>query len=393
MKIMSINAGSSSLKFSLFEMDTKTCIASGYFERVTMEGSFYTIKYQGEKIREEVDMPNHMIAVEILLDRLGSLDIIQSLDEIEGVGHRLAHGSSKYKSSALITDELMEDFKSYTELAPLHIPANILGIEAIRKALPDVAMVGVFDTSFHQTLDVTKYIYPVPYEWYKKYGIRKYGFHGTSYRYICEQIPRLLGKDEYKAIICHLGSGASIAAVKNGKCIDTSMGFTPVVGVMMGTRSGDIDPSILPFIMKKEDKTIEEVMDDLNKKSGFLGLSECSNDFRDIYKGVQEGSEQCQLAFDKFVQTVVNYIATYYVELDGADVICFTAGLGENASEARCAIMEKLSCLGVRLDQKANEVRGEEIKISSDDSSILCFVVPTNEELMIAEDTLSLIGE
>lgn len=393
MKIMSINAGSSSLKFSLFEMDTKTCIASGYFERVTMEGSFYTIKYQGEKIREEVDMPNHMIAVEILLDRLVSLDIIQSLDEIEGVGHRLAHGSSKYKSSALITDELMEDFKSYTELAPLHIPANILGIEAIRKALPDVAMVGVFDTSFHQTLDVTKYIYPVPYEWYKKYGIRKYGFHGTSYRYICEQIPRLLGKDEYKAIICHLGSGASIAAVKNGKCIDTSMGFTPVVGVMMGTRSGDIDPSILPFIMKKEDKTIEEVMDDLNKKSGFLGLSECSNDFRDIYKGVQEGSEQCQLAFDKFVQTVVNYIATYYVELDGADVICFTAGLGENASEARCAIMEKLSCLGVRLDQKANEVRGEEIKISSDDSSILCFVVPTNEELMIAEDTLSLIGE
>ena len=393
MKIMSVNAGSSSLKFSLFEMDTKTVIASGNFERVTLDGSFYTIKYNGEEIREEIAAPNHQTVVEIILDRLVSLQIVESLDEIEGVGHRLAHGADKYDKSVKITDEVIEDLKSYTELAPLHIPANILGIEAMKKVLPNVPMVGVFDTAFHQTLDKTEYIYPVPYEWYTKYGVRKYGFHGTSYRYISKQIPRLIGKEEYKAIICHLGSGASIAAIKDGVSIDTSMGFTPVPGVMMGTRSGDIDPSIIPFIMEKEDKTVEEVMNDLNKKSGFLGLSQCASDFRDIYKGVTEGNEQCKLAFDKFVRTVVNYIAAYYVELDGVDVICFTAGLGERASEAREAIMNKLSCLGIKLDKEANMVRGEEVKISSADSSVMCFAVPTNEELMIAEDTLSLIGE
>ena len=393
MKIISINAGSSSLKFSLFEMDNKECIASGNFERVTLEGSFYTIKYRGEKIREEVSMPNHTVAVEILLDRLLSLGIISSLEEIEGVGHRLAHGSDKYKSSAVITDELIEDLKKYNDLAPLHIPANILGIEAVKKVLPNVEMVGVFDTSFHQTIDKVQYIYPVPYNWYRQYGVRKYGFHGTSYRYISNQIPRLLGRDQYKAIICHLGSGGSIAAVKNGKCVDTSMGFTPVPGIMMGTRSGDIDPAIIPFIMQKEDKTVDEVMNDLNKKSGFLGISEKASDFRDIYAGVTDGDEQCKLAFDKYVQTVVNYIAQYYVELGGCDIICFTAGLGENASEARLAIMEKLACLGIRIDLDKNQIRGEEVKISSNDSSVLCYVVPTNEELMIALDTLSLIGE
>lgn len=393
MKIISINAGSSSLKFSLFEMSTNECIASGNFERVTLQGSFYTIKHNREKIREEIDMPNHTVAVEVLLDRLISLGIISSLDEIEGVGHRLAHGSDKYKSSAVITDELIEDLESYTELAPLHIPANILGIEAVKKVLPNVPMVGVFDTSFHQTLDKTQYIYPVPYEWYTKYGVRKYGFHGTSYRYISKEISRLLGRENYKAIICHLGSGGSIAAVKNGKSVDTSMGFTPVPGIMMGTRSGDIDPSIIPFIMKKEDKTVEEVMNDLNKKSGFLGVSQFASDFRDIYAGVTEGKEQCKLAFDKYVQTVVNYIAQYYVELGGCDIICFTAGLGENASEARSAIMEKLACLGVKIDLEKNQIRGEEVKISDDNSSILCYVIPTNEELMIALDTLSLIGE
>lgn len=393
MKIISINAGSSSLKFSLFEMDSKECIASGNFERVTLEGSFYTIKYHGEKIREEVPMPNHTVAVEILLDRLLSLGIISSLEEIEGVGHRLAHGSDKYKSSAVITDELIEDLKNYNDLAPLHIPANILGIGAVKKVLPNVPMVGVFDTSFHQTIDKVQYIYPVPYHWYRQYGVRKYGFHGTSYRYISNQIPRLLGRDQYKAIICHLGSGGSIAAVKNGKCVDTSMGFTPVPGIMMGTRSGDIDPSIIPFIMQKEDKTVDEVMNDLNKKSGFLGISEKASDFRDIYAGVTDGDEQCKLAFDKYVQTVVNYIAQYYVELGGCDIICFTAGLGENASEARLAIMEKLTCLGIKIDLEKNQIRGEEVKISSNDSSVLCYVVPTNEELMIALDTLSLIGE
>ena len=393
MKIISINAGSSSLKFSLFEMTTKECIASGYFERVGLDGSFYTIKYNGEKIREEVEMPNHTVAVEVLLDRLISIGIIKNLKEIEGVGHRLVHGADKYNKSVIITDEVVEDLKKYSELAPLHNPANILGIEAVKKALPNVPMVGVFDTAFHQTMEPVQYIYPVPYEWYTKYGVRKYGFHGTSHCYISKQIPRILGRDNYKAIICHLGSGGSLSAVKDGKCVDTTMGFTPLAGIMMGTRSGDIDPSIIPFIIQKEDKTVDEVINDLNKKSGFLGVSGGASDFRDIYAGVVEGKDRYKLAFDKYVQTVVNYIAQYYVELGGCDIICFTAGLGENASEARLAIMEKLLCLGVKVDLEKNQVRGEEIQVSSNDSSILCYVIPTNEELMIAEDTLSLIGE
>lgn len=393
MKIISINAGSSSLKFSLFEMTTKECIASGYFERVGLDGSFYTIKYNGEKIREEVEMPNHTVAVEVLLNRLISIGIIKDLKEIDGVGHRLVHGADKYNKSVIITDEVVEDLKKYSELAPLHNPANILGIEAVKKALPDVPMVGVFDTAFHQTMEPVQYIYPVPYEWYTKYGVRKYGFHGTSHCYISKQIPRILGKDNYKAIICHLGSGGSLSAVKDGKCVDTTMGFTPLAGIMMGTRSGDIDPSIIPFIMQKEDKSVDEVISDLNKKSGFLGVSGGASDFRDIYAGVVEAKDRYKLAFDKYVQTVVNYIAQYYVELGGCDIICFTAGLGENASEARLAIMEKLLCLGVKVDLEKNQVRGEEIQVSSNDSSILCYVIPTNEELMIAEDTLSLIGE
>lgn len=393
MKIISINAGSSSLKFSLFEMTTKECIASGYFERVGLDGSFYTIKYNGEKIREEVEMPNHTVAVEVLLDRLISIGIIKDLKEIDGVGHRLVHGADKYNKSVIITDEVVEDLKKYSELAPLHNPANILGIEAVKKALPDVPMVGVFDTAFHQTMEPVQYIYPVPYEWYTKYGVRKYGFHGTSHCYISKQIPRILGRDNYKAIICHLGSGGSLSAVKDGKCVDTTMGFTPLAGIMMGTRSGDIDPSIIPFIMQKEDKSVDEVINELNKKSGFLGVSGGASDFRDIYAGVVEGKDRYKLAFDKYVQTVVNYIAQYYVELGGCDIICFTAGLGENASEARLAIMEKLLCLGVKVDLEKNQVRGEEIQVSSNDSSILCYVIPTNEELMIAEDTLSLIGE
>ena len=393
MKIMSINAGSSSLKFSLFEMDTKECIASGNFERVGLDGSFYTIKYNGEKVREEITIQNHTVAVEILLDRLISLGIINDLSEIKAVGHRIVHGGSKYKNSVIVDSEVIEDLKSYKDLAPLHNPAHILGIEAVKKALPNVKMVVVFDTAFHQTMSPVEYIYPVPYEWYEKYGVRKYGFHGTSHRYVSMQIPRLIGKDQYKAIICHLGSGGSISAVKNGVCVDTTMGFTPNAGIMMGTRCGDIDASIIPYVMKKYDKTVEEVMDDLNKKSGFLGISGKASDFRDIYAGVVAGDEKCKLAFDKYVKTVVSYIASYYVELGGCDIICFTAGLGENASEARMAIMEKLSCLGVKIDLEKNQIRGEEAKISSDDSSVICYVVPTNEELMIAEDTLALIQE
>lgn len=391
MKVMSINCGSSSLKFSLFEMNDNSLIASGVFERIGLNGSFYTVKYNGEKIREEIILPDHKRAVEVLLDRLISIGIINSLNEIEGVGHRLAHGSTKYKTSVLITDEVIEDLRSLTDLAPLHIPANILGIEAVKNVLPNVPMVGVFDTTFHTTMDPVSYIYPVPYEWYLKYNVRKFGFHGTSFRYICREIPRLLGKDKYKAIICHLGSGGSICAVKDGKSVDTTMGFAPVAGIMMGTRSGDIDPLIIPYVMEKDGKELSEVVTDLNKKSGFLGLSGVSSDFRDIYKGVLEGNERCKLAFDKYVRTVTNYIGSYYVELGGVDTIIFTAGLGENASAARCAIMEKLACLGVKVDLEKNQVCGEEVKISTNDSSVSCYVVPTNEELMIALDTVSLM--
>lgn len=391
MKIISINAGSSSLKFSLFDMDNETCIASGYFERVTLPNSFYTIKYNGEKIKEEVEMPNHTVAVEILLDRLVSLNIISSLDEIDGIGHRLVHGADKYNKSVIITDEVVEDLKKYIPLAPLHNPANILGIEAVKNALPNVPMVGVFDTAFHQTMDEVNYIYPVPYEWYQDYKVRKYGFHGTSHCYISKQISRLLNKDNYKAIICHLGSGGSLSLVIDGKCVDTTMGFTPLAGIMMGTRSGDIDPSIIPYIVSSTGKSIDEVMSDLNKKSGFLGLSGEYSDFRDIYAGVMENNPRCVLAFNKYVQTVVKYIAEYYVEAGGVDTIIFTAGLGENASEAREAIINKLSCLDIYLDKEANLVRGEEIKISRNDSKVSIYVVPTNEELMIALDTYNLI--
>ncbi|MGN1337463.1 MAG: acetate/propionate family kinase [Candidatus Coprovivens sp.] len=391
MKIMSVNAGSSSLKFSLFDIETETLIASGYFEKVTIPGSFFNIKFNGEKIYEEVEMPNHTVAVEVMLDRLIKLGIVSSLDEIEAVGHRIVHGGDKYNKSVIITDEVMADLEKYAELAPLHNPANILGVNAVKAALPNVPMVGVFDTAFHQTMDETSFMYPVPYEWYTDLMVRKYGFHGTSHCYISKQIPRILGKEDYKAIICHLGSGGSLSAVENGKCIDTTMGFTPLAGIMMGTRSGDIDPSIVTYVASKTGKSADEVMNDLNKKSGFLGLSGKSNDFRDVNEGRLAGDERCTLAINKYVKTVVDYIAQYYVELGGADIIVFTAGLGENACPVRKMIMEKLACLGVTINEEANEVRGEEIEISGTDSKIKVVVVPTNEELMIAQDTYELV--
>ncbi len=391
MKIMSVNAGSSSLKFSLFEMDNKQLIASGYFERVTLPGSFFNIKYNGEKYFEEIEMPNHTVAVQIMLDRLISLGIVSSLEEISAVGHRIVHGGDKYNKSVIIDDEVLDDIKRFAELAPLHNPAHVLGIEAVKSALPNVPMVAVFDTAFHQTMEPATYMYPVPYEWYTDLMVRKYGAHGTSHCYISKQIPRLIGKDNYKAIICHLGSGGSISAVKDGVCVDTSMGFTPLAGIMMGTRSGDIDPSIVTYVAKKTNRSAEDVVSDLNKKSGFLGLSGKSNDFRDVYAGVEAGDERCKLALEKYVKTVVNYIAMYYVELGGADVICFTAGLGENAAPVREMVCAKLACLGVKIDLNENNVRGVEKELSTADSSIRVFVVPTNEELMIADDTYELV--
>lgn len=392
MKIMSINCGSSSLKFSLFEMQKNEVLASGLFERIGIEGSCYTIKYNGNKLKEEVLMENHTDAVNILLEKLISLEIIQSLEEIDGVGHRVVHGGMKYKESALVDDKVIDYIESIKDFAPLHNPAHVLGIRAFKEVLPKVPMVVVFDTAFHQTMDEVSYLYAVPSEWYEKYGVRKYGFHGTSHRYITKKISEELGRDDLKIISCHLGNGGSVTAIKDGKCVDTSMGFTPLAGIVMGTRSGDVDPSIIPYVMEKAGLNASEVVDALNKKSGYLGLSGKYTDSRDIEDGYKDGDKKCILTQEKFIKSVVSYIANYYVLLGGADVICFAGGIGENAPDARMMIAEKLACLGIKLDVEKNNVRGKFQKISTEDSTTALYVVPTDEELMIAMDTVALIN-
>lgn len=392
MKIISINAGSSSLKFSLFNMDDESVIASGVFERIGIEGSKYTIKFNGEKISQEVDLPTHVDAVNILLDKLTDLNIISSLDEIHGVGHRIVQGKDVFKESVLINDDVMAKLDAIKGFAPLHNPANMLGIEAFRKVLPNTPMVAVFDTAFHQTMDKTTFLYPVPYSWYEEYGVRKYGAHGTSHRYIADKVKEILGKDHFRLISCHIGNGGSITAIKDGKCVDTSMGFTPLAGIMMGTRSGDIDPSIIPYVMEQEGKNASEVIDDLNKRSGLLGMSEYSSDMRDVLERCDLQDEKALVARDKYVRRIVDYIAQYYVLLGGVDVIAFTAGVGENSIPVRRQVCEELACLGVKIDLDLNNKRGEFVKISTDDSSIDVYVIPTDEELMIARDTLHLIN-
>lgn len=391
MKIISINAGSSSLKFKLFEMNDESVLASGNFERIGITGGFYTIKYNGEKLKEEVDLPNHSEAVSILLKRLVDLDIIKSLDEIEGIGHRIVSGGDRYSKTVLVNDKVIKDIEELIDFAPLHNPAHLLGIKAFKEALPNVKMTVVFDTAFHQSMDEVSYLYPVPYSWYEDYKIRKYGAHGTSHKYIAEAVSKELGKDDLRVISCHLGNGGSITAIKDKKCVDTSMGFTPLAGIMMGTRSGDIDPSIIPFAMAKMGKSASEIIDDLNQKSGLLGMSGVSSDNRDIEEGIAEGNERCKLAQDKFVKTVVSYIAQYYVLLGGCDCLVFTAGIGENGIEVRKEIVEKLECLGFKLDEEKNNVKGELRKISAKDSKSLIYLIPTDEELMIARETLALI--
>lgn len=391
MKIISINAGSSSLKFSLYNMEDESVIASGLFERIGIEGSNYVIKYNGEKVSEEIELNNHTDAVKVLLDKLVDLEIISSLEEINGVGHRLVHGKDKYSESVIITDEVVKDLDEFKEFAPLHNPANILGIKAFKEVLPEVPMVGVFDTAFHQTMNKEAYLYPVPYKWYSEYGVRKYGFHGTSHRYITDSVRDILGRDDFKLISCHIGNGGSITAVKDMKCVDTTMGFTPLAGIMMGTRSGEIDSSIIPYVMEKEGKNASEIIDDLNKNSGLIGVSEFSSDMRDILAECDNGNEKAITAKNKYVRRIVDYIAQYYVLLDGADVIVFTAGVGENSTPIRREVCEKLACLGVKIDLDQNSKRGEIVKISTDDSKIAVYVIPTDEELMIARDTLKLI--
>ena len=391
MKIMSINAGSSSLKFCLFNMDNKEVIISGLFERRGIDNSFYTIKYKDYKIKEEVEMSTHKDAVNILMDKLIELGAVKNLEEINGIGHRIVHGGSLYKESVIVTDKVLDDIIALSDLAPLHNPAHAMCIKAFREVLPNTPMSVVFDTAFHQTIDEDRYLYAVPYSWYTDYQVRKYGAHGTSHRYIAHKLSKELKRKDLNIISCHLGNGGSITAIKAGKCVDTSMGFTPHAGIIMGTRSGDIDVSMVPYVMEKAGKSAGEVMNDLNKKSGFLGISGISSDSRDIENGIAEGNERCILTQKMYVNSIVKYISEYYVLLGHVDVIAFTAGIGEKSPDTRKDVIDRLSCLGIYIDEDKNKVKGEFACISTDNSKVQVYVVPTNEELMIAEDTLNLI--
>lgn len=392
MIILSVNAGSSSLKFSLFEMPEGVELVNGYFEKIGLSDSFYSIKINGEKIIRDKRVDTHKKAVEYLCEELIENGIINSMDEIKGIGHRIVNGGPKYKESILINDDFIKEFENLIEYAPLHNPAHLVGIKAFKETLPNVKNVCVFDTAFHQTMDEVNYLYPVPYEWYTKYSIRKYGAHGTSHRFVYKTICEKLQRDDLKVISCHIGSGASLCAIDGGKVLDTSMGFTPLAGIMMGTRCGDVDASIIPYIMKKENLNIDEVINIFNKKSGLLGISGVSSDSRDIENGIKEGNERCILAQDMYVQKIANYIAMYNNLLNNADVIVFTAGVGENSVQTRQMIVDKIHSLGVSLDKELNNCRGVLRKISNEDSRIPVYIVPTNEELMIAKDTYELIG-
>ena len=391
MKILSVNAGSSSLKFRLYEMPEEKVLISGVFERIGIGESFYTIKINGEKIKKEVNLNNHEEAFTHLVDELINNNVIESTDEIKAIGHRTVQGGEKYDHTVIIDDSVIGDMVKYTPLAPLHNPASITGIRAAQKVFKNAIQTAIFDTAFHATMDEVNYIYPVPYEWYTKYGVRKYGMHGTSHRFVSKRINEILGKEDTRVITCHIGNGASISAIVNGKCIDTSMGLTPNAGVMMGSRCGDIDCSIVPYIMKEANMTPEEIDSVLNKKSGLLGVSGVSSDSRDIEDGIKEGNEKCILAQKIYVRKIINYIAMYYVEMGGADAIVFTAGVGENSINTRKQIIEGLEALDIKLDEEANNCRGEEKLISTKDSKVACYVIPTDEELMIARDTYELV--
>lgn len=390
MKILSVNAGSSSLKFQLFEIPAEKELVSGVFEKIGMDGSFYSYKINGNKVKNVTKMPTHSEAVKLLIHELIEQKVITSLDEINAVGHRIVHGGSVYSDSVILDEAAMNTIDQLSELAPLHNPANLLGVKAFKEILGDVPAVGVFDTAFHQTMPASSYIYATPYEWYTDHGVRKYGFHGTSHKYVSERLAEMTGKNDLNIITCHLGNGGSLAAVKAGKSIDTTMGFTPLAGIMMGTRSGDIDSAIIPFIMEKENKTAAEVINDLNKKSGLLGVSGVSSDARDIEDGIAAGNERARLAQDIYNKRVVAYISEFNTLLGGADAIVFTAGLGENGIDMREEVCTLLAPIGVDLDKEANNIRSKETLITKPDSKIKAYIVPTNEEVMIARDTYRL---
>lgn len=392
-KIIAINAGSSSLKFQLFDMPSEKVVTKGLVERIGINNSVFSISVNGEKQTEVSDIPDHAVAVKILLSKLTGLGIIQSLEEIEGIGHRVVHGGEIFNDSVLITDETLKQIEDLSDLAPLHNPANIVGIKAFKEVLPNVNAVAVFDTAFHQTMPEQSFLYSLPYEYYEKYGIRKYGFHGTSHKYVSERAAEILGRpvEHLRLISCHLGNGASIAAIEGGKSIDTSMGFTPLAGVAMGTRSGNIDPALIPFIMEKTGKSADEVLDILNKKSGILGISGLSSDLRDIEQATKEGNERAKTALEVFASRIHKYIGSYAARMSGVDAIIFTAGIGENSTEIRARVLRGLEFMGIYWDPALNKVRGEEAYISYPHSPVKVLVIPTNEEVMIARDVVRIV--
>ena len=396
MKILVLNCGSSSLKYQLIDMENETVITKGTYERIGMNNSFITVKQEGDKIRIEHPVKNHEKALKFVFEDIlmgEEHGKIKSLKEIDAIGHRIVHGGEKFKEAAIVTDEVIENIKDVIPLAPLHNPAAILGIEACRSVVPDLPMVVVFDTAFHQTMPKESYIYPLPYEFYEKYKVRKYGFHGTSHRYVSRRVAELMGRnvEDLKIVTCHLGQGASIAAIKDGKCVNTSMGLTPLGGIGMCARSGDLDPSVVTYLMENLNIGPKDMNDLLNKQSGVLGVSGVSSDFRDVEAAKDEGNERAILAIDMHNKIVAEYIAKYMVSLQGLDVIVFTAGIGENQIRIRKGICENLKFLGIEIDDEKNNSRGEEVEISTPDSKVKVFVVPTDEEIMIARDTMNLI--
>ena len=397
MKVLVINCGSSSLKFQLIDSESEKCLAKGLCERIGIEGSMITYAPEGgEKEKTTTPMPDHTEAIRLVLEALTNekTGVVKDLSEIGAVGHRVVHGGEKFANSVVITDEVMAAIEECNDLAPLHNPANLIGINACKKLMPNTPMVGVFDTASHQTMPEEAYMYGLPYEYYQKYKIRRYGFHGTSHSYVSKKAAEVLGKkyEDLKIIVCHLGNGASVSAVKNGKCVDTSMGLTPLEGLIMGTRSGDIDPAIMEFIAHKEGKSIDEIMTILNKKSGVLGLSDnLSSDFRDLEDGFNNGDANAIRTIKTFCYRVAKYIGSYAAAMNGVDVICFTAGVGENASLVRSTVCEYLGYLGVTIDEEANHKRGEDIAITTPDSKTTVMVIPTNEELAIARETVRLV--
>ena len=396
MNILVINCGSSSLKYQLINSESEAVLAKGLCERIGIDGSVLTHTPAGkDKVRIETPMPNHTVAVQLVIDALTNAEhgVIKSLDEIGAVGHRVVHGGEKFASSVVITDEVMKAIEECNDLAPLHNPANLIGINSCKEIMPNVPMVAVFDTAFHQTMPEKAYLYGLPYEYYEKYKVRRYGFHGTSHDYVSTRAAQLLGKkrEDLKIIVCHLGNGASVSAVDHGKCVDTSMGLTPLEGLIMGTRSGDMDPAICDFICQKEGLTSAEMNTVLNKKSGVLGMSGVSSDFRDVEAAANEGNHQAAAALDAFYYRVAKYIGAYTAAMNGVDAIAFTAGVGENNIGGRAEICKYLGYLGTEIDSDKNNVRGEERIISKDGSKVTLMAIPTNEELAIARQTLELV--